>query len=206
MVAACDFSNPAYIPSDVNSYAQNVAKAKALLQQADWAHFHGAPIEIDTYYSDTTNDNALAVMQQELAQVGISVTIRVVDNVTFGQISSSTHWHMVYTGALTGPDPDAVGIYLLSRDTPPNGINLDHVNLPAVDQGFAQGRRETNAAKRALYYQDVCRSINAQVPIGPMWIQNRFGAVSKKVQNFVWTPAPGGGRYYQDAQDWSMSS
>ena len=48
-------------------------------------------------------------------------------------------------------------------------------------------------------------AINATVPIGPMWIQDRFGAVSSSVKNFVWTPAPGGGRYYQDAQDWSLS-
>jgi peptide/nickel transport system substrate-binding protein len=204
-VAACSFSNPAYIPSNLNSYALNVAKAKTLLQQANWAHIHGPPIEIVTYYNDTSNLNALAVIQQELAQVGVSVTIRSMDNVTYGQISGSNNWHMLYAGALTGPDPDAVGIYLLSKDTPPNGINLDHVNLPAVDQGFALGRSETDPAKRAIDYQNVCRAINADVPIGPMWIQDRFGAVSSSVKNFVWTPAPGGGRYYQDAQDWSLS-
>ncbi len=205
VVAPCSFSNPAYIPSGLNSYALNVDKAKALLQQANWAHIHGAPIEIITYYNDTNNLNALAVIQQELAQVGVSVTIRSMDNVTYGQISGGPNWHMLYAGALTGPDPDAVGIYLLSKDTPPNGINLDHVNLPAVDQGFTLGRSETNPAKRALDYQNVCRAINDTVPIGPMWIQDRFGAVSSSVKNFVWTPAPGGGRYYQDSQDWSLS-
>ncbi|MDB5059282.1 MAG: putative dipeptide transporter, periplasmic component [Chloroflexi bacterium] len=204
-VAACSFSNPAYIPSGVNSYAFSVAKAKALLQQANWSHIHGAPIQIVTYYNDTSNLNALAVIQQELAQVGISVTIRSTDNVTYGQISNGPNWHMLYAGALTGPDPDAVGIYLLAKDTPPNGINLDHVNIPAVDQGFALGRSETDPVKRALDYQSVCRTINAQVPIGPMWVQERFGAVSSSVKNFVWTPAPGGGRYYQDAQNWSLS-
>lgn len=204
-VAPCSFSNPAYIPSDVDSYAYNVAKAKQLLQQADWAHFHGPPIEIVTYYNDTSNLNALAVIQQELAQVGVSVTIRSIDNVTYGQISGGANWHMLYAGALTGPDPDAVGIYLISKDTPPNGTNLDHLNIPAVDQGFAAGRHETDAAKRAIDYQNVCRVVNAQVPIGPMWVQERFGAVSTRVKNFVWTPAPGGGRYYQDSQDWSLS-
>lgn len=204
-VAACSFSNPAYIPSDVNTYAQNVTLAKSLLQQANWNSIKGAPMEIVTYYNDTGNLNALAVIQQELAQVGVSVTIRSTDNVTYGQISGSNNWSMLYAGALTGPDPDSVGTYLLSTATPPNGINLDHVNLPAVDQGFLQGRRETSFDKRATDYQNVCRAINANVPIGPMWIQNRFGAVSTRVKNFVWTPAPGGGRYYDQSQLWSLS-
>ena len=52
-VAACSFSNPAYIPSDVNTYAQNVALAKSLLQQANWNSIKGAPMEIVTYYNDT---------------------------------------------------------------------------------------------------------------------------------------------------------
>jgi peptide/nickel transport system substrate-binding protein len=203
VVAPCSFSNPAYIPSDVNPYAQDVAKAKSLLAQARWNIIHGPPIEIITYYNDTNNLNALAVIQQELAQVGISVTIRS-DSALYNQISGTNNWHMLYAGALTGPDPDAVGIYLTSNSTPPNGINLDHVNIPAVDQGFVQGRLVTDPTKRALVYQNVCRVINAQVPIGPMWVQNRFGAVSSNVKYFVWTPAPGGGRYYQDSQDWSF--
>ncbi len=203
-VAACSFSNPAYVPEGLNAYAQNIARAKSLLQQAHWDTIKGAPIEVVTYYNDQTNLNALTVVQQELAQVGINITIRTVDTVTYGQISGGNNWSMLYAGALTGPDPDAVGIYLISSATPPNGTNLDHLNIPAVDQGFAQGRRETNPAKRAVHYQDVCRAINAQVPIAPMWIQLRYGAVSTKVSHFIWTPAPGGGRYYDAAQDWSL--
>jgi len=43
------------------------------------------------------------------------------------------------------------------------------------------------------------------LPWAPMWVSNRFGGVSTKVQNFIWTPAPGGGHYYDAAQTWSVS-
>jgi hypothetical protein len=37
-----------------------------------------------------------------------------------------------------------------------------------------------------------------------MWVTTRFGAVSKKVQNFLYTPSAGSGRYYDQAELWTV--
>ena len=38
--------------------------------------------------------------------------------------------------------------------------------------------------------------LNEEVPWAPMWVTTRFGGASNTVGNFVWTPAAGGGSYY----------
>jgi peptide/nickel transport system substrate-binding protein len=48
--------------------------------------------------------------------------------------------------------------------------------------------------------------MNEQLYWVPMWVTTRFGGVSNNVQNFIWTPAPGGGRYYDAAETWSLAS
>jgi len=44
-------------------------------------------------------------------------------------------------------------------------------------------------------------------PTNPLtlWVANRYGVVSAKVKDFVWTPAPGGGPYQADPQKWSVA-
>ena len=54
-------------------------------------------------------------------------------------------------------------------------------------------------------YQNACKIENDQLPWGQLWVAQRFGAVSKSVQNFVYTPAPGGGRYYDQAELWTVA-
>ena len=48
--------------------------------------------------------------------------------------------------------------------------------------------------------------MNEQVYWAPLWVPTRFGGVSTGVENFVWVPAPGGGRYYDQAELWSLAA
>jgi hypothetical protein len=38
-----------------------------------------------------------------------------------------------------------------------------------------------------------------------MWVTTRFGAVSKKVGNFVYTPSAGSGKYYDQSELWTVA-
>ena len=77
---------------------------------------------------------------------------------------------------------------------------------PELDRLFAEGRAETDPEARAAIYQQVCTIMNEQVYWAPMWVTTRFGGVSTAIENFIWTPAPGGGRYFDDASSWSLAS
>jgi len=204
--SACPFSNPVDVPSNLNSYAYNVAMAKKLLQEANWNAIKGAPLQILTYYPDQLSSSILAVIQQELAQVGITVTIRVADVPTFRELAYTRgQFTLVYAGLGGGPNPDLTSNVYMSTAAPPAGANYLHVDIPAIDQGYINGRQETDPAKRAAIYQGMCKVFNSQVPTAPLWMSIRYGVVSAKVGNFIWTPAPGGGRYYDAAQDWTFT-
>ncbi len=208
-VVPCLFNNPLYQPTDVNAYAADPAKAQALLKDANWDQIKGDPIEILTYYSDQLSNNVLVTIQQMLAAVGIDVTVRAVDGPTFTQTvdgGNGTGWSIDYAGLLNGPDPDATSIYYISTSVPPNGGNESFVNIPELDHLYAQGQTETDPAKRAQIYQQVCKVFNDQIPNAWMWVAQRFGGVSTRAGNFIWTPAPSGGRYYDAAETWTISS
>jgi peptide/nickel transport system substrate-binding protein len=75
-----------------------------------------------------------------------------------------------------------------------------------LDALFKQGREATDPDARADVYKQVCKIMNEQVYWAPMWVSTRFGGASTGIGNFIWTPAPGGGRYYDAAETWTVAS
>ena len=146
-------------------------------------------------------------MQQQLAEVGITITIRAVDVPTFNGLvyKATPEFTMYYAGAANGADPDVTSIYFLSTALPPAGANRGFYNNAEVDKAYLAGRAEIDPAKRAAAYQGVCKLLNEDVPWAPMWVTTRFGAVSKKVSNFVYTPSAGSGKYYDQAELWTVA-
>jgi peptide/nickel transport system substrate-binding protein len=201
-VAQCAYNNKTYIPADLTNYSADVAKAKSLLQQANWDSIKGQPIEILTYYGDQLSTNVLATIQQMLAQVGIDVKPRAVDVPTYNQTLSSKNFTMMFAGLGNGPDPDSVSTLYTSGGTLAKDFGI---NFPDLDKAFQAGQVEADTSKRPSLYQNACSVINQQLPNAPMWVQTRYGAVSNKIGNFIWTPSPGGGRYYDAAETWTIS-
>jgi peptide/nickel transport system substrate-binding protein len=199
----CIFHNPRFLPAESNDYAADPDQARALLEEAGWNQTE--PIEVITYYADQLSADILVTMQQMLGDVGIDMEIRAVDVPTFNQIMGTTDWQVIYAGAANGPDPDATSTYFISTATPPDGFNRTYVNLPELDELYLQGRAEVDPAARDAVYQQVCSVLNEQLPWAWMWVSDRFGGASTSIGNFIWTPAPGGGRYYDAAETWTIA-
>jgi peptide/nickel transport system substrate-binding protein len=208
VVVPCVFDNKTYIPSSgLTDYKRDVAKAKSLLADAKWDQIKGEPIEMLTYYTDQLSNDILVTMQQQLAEVGISIKIRSVDVPTFNGLvaKAAPEFTAYYAGAANGADPDVTSIYFLSTATPPGGANRGFYSNAEVDKAYLAGRAEPDPAKRAAAYQAACKQLNADVPWAPMWVSTRFGAVSKKVGNFVYTPSAGSGKYYDQSELWTVT-
>jgi peptide/nickel transport system substrate-binding protein len=201
-IVPCVYNTPNYQSKDVNAYARDVNKAKQLLKDANWDSIKGQPMELLTYYSDQLSTDVLATFQQMLAEAGIDVKPRAVDVPTYNQLRDSSNFALIYAGAANGPDPDAATLYFTTGGQIAKSFGISN---PELDQLYAQGQQEPDPAKRAPISQNACQILNQNLPWAPMWVSTRYGAVSKKVGNFIWTPSPGGGRYYDAAETWTLS-
>lgn len=201
----CMLSLAKYVPFDINKYDSNAAKAKALLDEAGWEKISkGEPLELLTYYNDQVSKDVVATVQSMLAAVGVQVKPRFVDAPTYGQTVDAGKFTLVFAGQGNGPDPSVLNTVLDSAYAPPKGLNRMRVNIPELDKLINTGQQEADEDKRTEAYRQICRITNTQLPVLPLWVANRFGGFSKNVQDVVWTPAPGGGRYQDYPEKWSL--
>ncbi|HEY7036380.1 MAG TPA: ABC transporter substrate-binding protein [Thermomicrobiales bacterium] len=200
----CAYVLDKYLPADANAYAPDPAKAKSLLQEAGWDS--SKPVEEVTYYADQLSSDVLVTIQQMLADVGVTLNLRAVDVPTYNQIVGSPDgWDLTYAGAANGPDPDVMSTHFESKEQNPTALNRSGIKDADLDKLFVEGRQTIDPDQRATVYQQICKIMNEQVYWAPMWVTTRFGGVSNRVGNFVWTPAPGGGRYYAAPETWTIA-
>lgn len=210
-LANCGYVDPRLVPDGLEAYDYDPDKARALLAEAGWADINGdKPITWLTYYTNPAAANVMAAVQAMLAQVGINVVPRAVDTPTYsGIIYAATpnydDFPLVYAGLGNGPDPSSINIGLNESQIPPNGANFLRIRTPEVTDALNAALNETDPAKRDARYQDVCAAMNQTLPWATMWVANRYGVASTKLENFVWTPAPGGGPFDADPEKWDIA-
>ncbi len=202
----CAYLLPQYLPADANMYEYDVEMARSLLEEAGFDS--SQPIEIVTYYADQLSQDVMITVQQFLADVGVTIELRTTDTPnTYNEVvADPAQWDMNYFGAANGPDPDVLSTHFESKEANPSVINRSGIANDELDALFDQGRQTVDPQARAEVYQQICSIMNSELYWIPMWVTQRFGGVSVTVENFVWTPAPGGGRYYDAAETWSLAS
>ena len=209
-VANAPYVSPSVVPKDLDPYPYDPAKAKALLQAAGWEQLAGGrDLTLMTYYNNPLSANILAAVQAMLGQVGIKITPRLVDVPTYaGTVAAPKpdpwQFPLIFAGAQDGPDPGGVSVSLMSNGFPPAGNNQARVDLPELDAAFTTAIATVDPAKRNAAFQQVSRIVNKELPWATMWVTRRFGVVSKQVENFIWTPAPGGGSYDAAPEKWAF--
>jgi peptide/nickel transport system substrate-binding protein len=209
-VANSVFTAAAVTPSDLNKYAYDPARAKALLAAAGWEKINGSkPIPWLTCCNAAPVATVMAAIQAMLAQVGVNVVPRAVDAATYRDIVDAPQpdpsvYPLLFAGAPNGPDPAIVNSWTAESQIPPNGANVARIRLPALNAALAAALAEPDESKRGTCWQEVARVTNREVPIAPLWEARRYGVVTVNVKNFIWQPAPAGGPFDQRAELWSF--
>lgn len=212
---AAELSNSVYIagpvtPKDLDPYPYDPAQARQLLQDAGWDKINGSkPLAWLTYYNTPLVENLMAAMQAMLAEVGIHVVPRAVDvatynGIVYGRPPDLSQFPLVYAGAQNGPEPGAINMYINESQIPPNGANIMRIQDAALNAALNAGLSEPDDTRRIARFQDVARVFNRDLPWAPLWVGTRYGIIAADVANFVWTPAPSGGGYDQQAETWTF--
>jgi peptide/nickel transport system substrate-binding protein len=197
---SCFYGNPKYIPPDIEKYDYNPDKAKALLKEANIDPASLGEIVMDTYYNDQLSLDMMTVLQQNLAAVGITIKIQQMDTPSWlKRFFDDNASEMSFIGGASGPDPNRAYPYFDSND--PNNNNYKYKN-PGLHKLLAQGLAEMDPDKRTTIYQQACTILSQDLPWIFLWQTVRYGYVSNKIGNFLFTPAPSGGSYYDQAEKW----
>jgi ABC-type transport system substrate-binding protein len=169
---------------DLPVYAYDPAKARQLLDEAGLPPDRaGVRLRLQMKIStDQTARDLAAVLQAQLARVGIAVDIRAYEFATFYADIIQGNFDLFSLRWTAGnDDPDIFEFCFASDKVPPNGANRGHYSNPEVDRLIAVGRTTTDIAARRAAYAQVQRILNQDLPYIHLWYVDNVAVHNKRL-------------------------
>ncbi|MGB7630894.1 MAG: peptide-binding protein [Candidatus Deferrimicrobium sp.] len=190
----------AYNPN-VRKYPHDPLLAKALLAEAGWKEKDGVLVKDGQPFEFTVLTNAgndaraktAAIVQQNLAEVGIRMKIRTVEWAAFiNEFIDKRKFDAVILGWNITPDPDQFDIWHSSKTGPKE---LNHVGFanPEVDRLLDEGRSTFDIEKRKKAYFRIQEILAEEQPYVFLYVPEALPVVSNRFRGIV--PAPAGITY-----------
>jgi len=166
-------------------------RARALLDSAGYSAKNGVRFHITMKTSTDENTRLMvAVMQQQLREVGIALDIRSYEFGTFFADVSRGVFQMYGLRWIGGnEDPEIFEYAFLCAKSPPNGANRGFYCNPQVDSLLEQARVETDLATRKQMYADVQRILAEDVPYINLWYLDNVLVHNRRVGNLNMSPS-----------------
>ncbi len=176
---------------NVPPYDHDPVKAAQLLDAAGYPEVNGVRFHI-TMKTSTTESTRLmvAVMQQQLREVGIVLDIRSFESATF--LADVIHGAFQLYGLRWiggNEDPDIFEYAFHSAKFPPNGANRGFYSNPKVDALIDQARREVDPRVRRPIYAEVQRILAEELPYIDLWYLDNVLVHNRRVTNLRLNPA-----------------
>lgn len=190
------WSNPQLSP-----YPYDPAKAKALLAEAGYSDHDGDGI-VDKNgqalrFEILTNQNkeremTAVLIQRRLKEIGVDVSIRVVEWATFiSRFIKTGDFSAVVLGWGLGQEPDQFNIWHSSQQQP-GQFNFIGYHNAQVDALLEAGRLELDADKRQRIYHQFAELLYQDSPIVYLYAGYGLPAIHKRVKG-IDNPAPPAG-------------
>jgi ABC-type transport system substrate-binding protein len=175
----------------VPSYDHDPGKARELLDAAGYREVNGVRFHITMKTSTDENTRLMvAVMQQQLREVGIALDIRSFEFATF--FADVTHGAFQLYGLRWiggNEDPDIFEYAFHTAKFPPNGANRGYYSNPRLDALIDQARREVDPKLRKPIYAEVQRILAVELPYIDLWYLDNVLVHNKRVVNLKLNPA-----------------
>jgi peptide/nickel transport system substrate-binding protein len=161
--------------SDLAAWPHDPARARAVLDVAGYkpdARGVRVRLEMKTSQDETTRLVA-EILQAQLAEAGIALTLRASEFGTFFSDVSAGRFEMYALRWIgSNEDPDIFRYAYSSDRFPPQGGNRGHYANPKVDALLAAAAATTDEAVRRGDYWQVERILSEELPGIPLWYPN----------------------------------
>lgn len=189
-----------YVPQGVQ-YAHKMApwpydpaKARQLLKEAGYPN--GFESVLWSAYTTTTAQKAIQFIQQQLAQVGIKVTVQAlepgqrVEWVQQAPDPKTARVRMYYAGwsASTGEADWALRPLLATEAFPPKLNNTAYYSSAVVDEAIAKALKSTDDAEKAQLYRQAQEQLMKDAPWAPLVTEQNLYATSKRLSGVFVMP------------------
>jgi len=182
----------------VKNYNYDPAKARELLKQAGWADVNGDGIlekdgkpfvfEILTNQGNETRQKCAEIIQRQLAEVGITAKIRIVEWSAFvTNFINKRRFDAVILGWTIPLDPDAYDVWHSSK-TSPEELNFISYKNPEADEMLEKGRSTFNQAERKKYYDRFQEILAEDQPYTFLYVPDELIIISNRIRGVL--PAP----------------
>jgi peptide/nickel transport system substrate-binding protein len=176
---------------NVPAYDHDPEKARQLLDLAGYPAVNGVRFHLAMKTSTDENTRLMvAVMQQQLRDVGIALDIRSFEFATF--FADVTHGAFQLYGLRWiggNEDPDIFEYAYHSAKFPPNGANRGYYSNPKADALIDQARREVDPAVRKRLYAELQTILAEELPSIDLWYLDNVLVHNKRVRNLQLNPA-----------------
>ena len=169
------------------------AKARELLKEAGYPN--GFTTTLWSSHNHSTAQKVLQFTQQQLAQVGVKVTVTAMDaGQRAAQVESvgvkDTGVRLFYTGwsASTGEADWALSPLFSTQAAPPKQFNTAFYSNPQVDKDLTDALATTDRAEKQKLYQDAQDRIWADAPWIFLATERLLSANSKQLSGFYVMP------------------
>jgi peptide/nickel transport system substrate-binding protein len=176
---------------DVPAYEHDPEKAKQLLDAAGFPAVNGVRFHITMKTSTDPNTRLMvAVMQQQLREVGIALDIRSFEFATFFSDVQHGAFQMYGLRWIGGnEDPDIFEYAFHSSKFPPNGANRDYYSNPKIDALIDKARREIDPNVRKPLYAEVQQILAEDLPYINLWYLDNVLVHTNRVRGIKLNPA-----------------
>ncbi len=165
---------------DVAAYPYDVAKAKQLLSQAGYPD--GFPLTA-IYQAAEPYPTIAAVLQQQLAKVGIKLTIVSLEKSKFTADSSAGKYDLVIQGLSRPPDPDSAFVEGWYGPSKPPGLNYSYYS--GADKLIDQVRSENDPEKRRQLSVQAQQKIAEDIPAVVIYSAYYIAVMKAEVQDYT---------------------
>jgi len=169
---------------EVRTYTHDPARARQLLDAAGYPERNGVRFHL-TMKTSTEESTRLmvAVLQQQLREVGIALDIRAFEFATFYsdvQKGAFQIFSMRWTG---NEDPDILEHVFSSQSFPPRRANRGYYSNPRVDALIDDARSTVDRDRRKRDYDEIQRIVAEDQPYVNLWYFDNVLVHTARVRN-----------------------